>query len=258
MALNIHPTAIVSNKAEIADNVTIGPYSIIEDNVFIDEGTELIANVFLSNGSRIGKECKLFPGAVVGTAPQDLKFGGEVTLATVGDRTVIREFATIHRGTLSTGKTTVGSDCLLMAYTHVAHDCRVGNNVIMSNTAQIAGHVTIEDWVIFGAFAKVHQFCRIGCHCMLGADSTLLKDVPPYVLIGHVPLKIESLNRIGLKRRGFSEEEINDLDEFYRFILRSGHNISDGLTKFEERGNISDNVMHCIDFIRNSKRGIYN
>lgn len=257
MSTMIHQTAIVSKKALIGENVKIGAFSIIEDDVEIGDGTEIANNVYLSNGARIGKDCRIFSGVVVATEPQDLKFGGEKTLAIVGDRTVLREYATVNRGTKETGKTVVGKDCLLMAYIHVAHDCVLGDNIIMANAVQLAGHTHIEDWVIIGGVVKVHQFSNIGCHAMVGADVKVVKDVPPYTLVGDNPPKIDGINKIGLRRRGFSAQQIAEIEEFYKIINHSGMNISDGLVKYKERAEISDLMQHCINFIESSKRGVY-
>lgn len=257
MAVKIHTTAIVSNKAQIDENVSIGPYSIIEDDVQIGENSEIRNSVVIANGSRIGKNCKVFANSIIGTEPQDLKFQGEPTIVTIGDYTIIREFVTINRGTLATGETRVGENCLIMSYCHVAHDCHVGNNVIMSNVSQLAGHVEIEDWANLGAFAKVHQFCKIGTHTMIGGDIKVVKDVPPYTLIGNIPPKIESINQIGLKRKGFPPQLIEEISDFYLFLYKKGLNISDAIREYKKRENISNEVKHCIEFIENSGRGIY-
>ncbi|MGA2296897.1 MAG: acyl-ACP--UDP-N-acetylglucosamine O-acyltransferase, partial [FCB group bacterium] len=166
----IHPTAIVSDKAKIGNKVKIGAFSIIQDDVEIGNNTEIRNSVLIADGARIGSDCKIYSGAVIATEPQDLKFGGEKTLAIIGDRTVIREYATINRATMATGKTIVGSDCFIMEYCHVAHDCRIGNKVIMANVTQLGGHVHLDEWAFIGGAVKVHQFCHIGCHTMIGAD----------------------------------------------------------------------------------------
>ncbi len=253
----IHPTAIVSGKASIGENVKIGPFTIIEDDVVVGDNTEIRSSVVLANGARIGMNCRICASSVIGTEPQDLKFKGEPTLAIVGDNTLIREFVTINRGTAETGKTAVGSNCMVMAYSHVAHDCEVGSNVVMSNVTQLAGHVQIGDWVVLGGVAKVHQFCKVGCHAMIGADCKIVKDVSPYVLIGRVPPQVEGINKVGLRRRGFSQELIQEIEQFYDSILFSGLNTRDGIAKFLEKGNISPEVKMCIDFIESSTRGIY-
>lgn len=252
----IHETAIVSDKATLGSNVQVGPYSIIEDNVVIGNDSVIKNNVTIANGARIGERVQVFSGAVISTAPQDLKFKGENTEVFIGNDTVIREFATINKGTVATGKTVVGENCLLMAYTHVAHDCIVGNNVIMSNVTQLAGHVVIEDYVTLGGVVKVHQFCSVGKHAMIGADTKLVKDVPPFTLVGREPAKIQGINKIGLKRRGFTDQEVKEIDDFYNELLFSGLNNSDAIRKLEEK-NTSDHITYCIEFIRASKRGTY-
>ena len=252
----IHPSAIVSSKARIHESVEIGPYSIIEDDVEIQEGTILKNAVVLANGARIGKNVKIFSGAVISAVPQDLKYKGEETLTEIGDDTVVREYATINRGTVAEGKTVVGKNCLLMSYTHVAHDCILGDNIIMSNATQLGGHVLVEDWVILGGVTKVHQFVHIGKHAMIGADTKLVKDVPPFTLIGREPAKVQGINKVGLRRRGFSDNEIKEIDDFYYELMFSGDNTSEAIKKFESSEN-SENVNYCVDFIKNSKRGIY-
>ena len=252
-----HHTAIISKKAKIGTNVSIGPYSIIYDDVEIGDNSEIRSSVVLGNGARIGEGCKIFTGTVIATEPQDLKFGGEKTFAFIGDRTVLREFVTINRATKTTMETNVGTDCFIMAYCHVAHDCKVGNNVIMANVTQLGGHVHVEDWAFIGGAVKIHQFCKVGMHSMIGADVKLAKDVAPFTLIGENPPKVDGINKIGLKRRGFSEERIKEIEEFYRILIHSGLNNSDGIKKFKERDAISSEVLHCIDFIENSQRGIY-
>ncbi len=257
MAIDIHSSAIVSPKAEIGDNVRIGPFCIVNEDVVIGDSTILMANNYVDSGTTIGSECKLFPGAVVGTEPQDLKYAGEKTKTTIGDRTTLREFCTVHRGTNATNLTSVGSDCLIMAYCHIAHDCRIGNNVVMSNVSQLAGHVQLEDWVILGGLSKVHQYVRIGCHSMVGADVKVVMDVAPFVLIGRNPPRVEKVNKVGLRRRGFNEDVIKEIQDFYDTVLFSGLNNRDGINKFLERRLVSDQVKHCIDFINFSTRGIH-
>jgi UDP-N-acetylglucosamine acyltransferase len=253
---NIHPTAIVSEDVKIGEGTTIGPYTIIEENVEIGSGCKIASSVRIGSGARIGNECKLFHGAVVGTEPQDLKYDGEETFAIIGDETTVREYATINRGTSATGKTVVGKGCLIMAYSHVAHDCRLGEHVIMSNVTQLAGHVTIQDWVIFGGVAKVHQFCTVGRHVMVAADAMVVKDVAPFVLLGRKP-QVEGVNKIGLRRRGFSNQTIDDIEKFYDTVIFSGFNTRDGIKKYREEFDANEEVKYCIDFIENSTRGIY-
>jgi len=255
--INIHPTAIVSKKAELADGVSVGPNSIIHDDVIIGENTEIRSSVVISDGARIGKDNAIYHGAVIATEPQDLKYNNEKTYVIIGDRNVIREYATINRATSATGKTTLGNDSLIMTYVHIAHDCHLGNNLIISNVTQLAGHVTIEDSVTIGGVVKLHQFITVGCHSMIGADVKLVKDVPPYTLIGNNPSKVDRLNMIGLRRRGFDNSVIKEIDKFYRTILWSKYNVSDGLKKYIEDNEIIPEIQHCIDFIKKSERGIY-
>lgn len=254
----IHQTAIVSKNAQLGANVKIGPFSIIEDDVIIGDDTEIAAHAFIANGSRIGDRVKIFSGAVIGTAPQDLKYNGETTYAFVGDDTVVREYATINRGTVSTGKTVVGKNTLVMTYCHIAHDCVVGDNVVISNVSQLAGHVKLEDWVVLGGMAKITQFCTVGKHAMVGADVKVVKDVAPFTLVGRIPAQVESINKVGLRRRGFEKEAIDAIENFYDSILFSGLNNRDGIKKyFEKYGQPTKDVQDCIDFINNSTRGIH-
>ena len=258
--VNIHPTAIVSAKAKLGENVSVGAFTIIEDDVVIGDNTEIRSSVVLANGARIGKDCRIHSGAVIATEPQDLKFKNEPTLAVIGDRTVIREYVTINRGTTASGKAVVGSDCLIMAYAHVAHDCVLGDHIIMANACQLAGHVELEDWVILGGVVKVHQFCKVGAHAMIGADVKLAKDVAPYLLVGTIPPKVDGINKIGLLRRGYSREQINEIVHFYDIVLHSGLNTGDGIEKYKSEcpdGVIPDCIKVSLDFINNSDRGIY-
>lgn len=257
MSNNIHSTAIISAKAKIGENVSIGPFVIVEDDVEIGNNTKIETGTILFSGARIGKNVHLFPYTMISGTPQDLKYNGEPTLTYIGDNTVIREFATINKGTDATGKTSIGSNCLIMSYCHIAHDCSLGDNIIMSNSTQLGGHVVIEDWVVVGGVAKVHQFCRIGKHAMIGADVKLVKDVAPFTLVDRKPAQVEGVNKIGLRRRGFSENVIKELQDFYDTIIFSKFNNQTGITEFKKRGQISEDVKYCIDFIENSVRGIH-
>jgi len=260
MAIKIHSTAIVSDKAKISDNVIIDAYAIINDDVEIGEYTHIKAASYIDNGARIGKGCIIGPNAVVSAPPQDLSYKNEATLSFIGDETVLREFSTVHRGTHENGKTTVGSQCLIMAYSHIAHDCKVGNGVILSNATQIGGHVSVDDYAILGGVVKVHQFSNIGGYCMIGADARVVKDVPPFTLVsGKEPVKIEGINKVGLKRRNFSNETIKKLEDFYRVLIFSGLNTTDGINKYIElnANSLISEVEYCINFIKLSKRGIY-
>ncbi|GAB5466780.1 MAG: acyl-ACP--UDP-N-acetylglucosamine O-acyltransferase [Candidatus Kapaibacteriales bacterium] len=254
----IDSKAVVSGAARIGVNVRIGPFAIIEDDVEIGDNCEIRSHAVIASGSTIGKNVRVHAGAVIGTEPQDLKFTDTRTTVIIGDDTVIREYATINRGTDATGTTIVGKNNLIMSYCHVAHDCIIGNNVVISNATQIGGHVELEDWVILGGLAKIHQFCKIGRHSFVGADVKVTKDVPPYVLLGKNPPVIEGVNKIGLKRRDFSSESVSEIDEFYDIVLRQGFNTSDGLREAKSNGMYeSEHIKAAVDFIENSKRGIY-
>ena len=253
----IHPTAFVSKLAKIGTGVTIGPNAVVEDDVQIGNDVEIRQGAIIANGARIGNRSKVYAYAVIATEPQDLKYLGEPTNAFIGEDTIIREFATVNRGTTATGRTSVGSNCLIMTYSHVAHDCRVGDNVVISNATQLAGHVTIEDWVGLGGVVKIHQFCTIGKHAFVGADVKIVKDVAPYTLIGREPPQVEGINKIGLRRRGFSHELIAEIEEFYHILLFSGLNNRDGIAKYSQRQSVPEEILECIGFIDKSSRGIY-
>ncbi|MBI2793186.1 MAG: acyl-ACP--UDP-N-acetylglucosamine O-acyltransferase [Ignavibacteria bacterium] len=256
MSVEIHPSSVISKNARISDGVSVGPFCVIESDVEIGQGTVLMSNVFISNGSRIGTDVRIHPGVVVGTQPQDLKYAGQGTLVFVGDRTVLREYTTVNRGTVATGRTVVGSDCLLMAYSHVAHDCVVGNNVILANSVNLGGHVEVHDWGIVGGVSGIHQFTRIGAHSMIAGCSRIVQDVPPYTLAAREPLIIEGLNLIGLRRRGFTPQTIKSIEEFYDILYTSQLNTTDALEYYESAvTNPIAEVQVIIDFIRSSKRG---
>ena len=252
----IHPTAIVGKKAELGNNITILPYTVIEDNVEIGDDCIIGPHAVLYNGARIGKRVKINQSASVAHIPQDLKFGNEESLFIVGDDTVIHEFVTLHRGTKDTGFSRVGSNCLLMAYSHVAHDCEIGNNCIFANGVQIGGHVTIEDYVIIGGMTPVHQFCKVGQHAMVGGGYRVVQDIPPYILAAKEPLGYEGLNVVGLRRRGFSNDDIFTLKKAYGYIYSGSNNLSQARVKLEEEFPGHPLVKNILDFINNSKRGI--
>ena len=218
--------------------------------------TRVASNVLIASGARIGRRCRIHHGSVVGTIPQDLKFAGEKTELVVGDETVVREFATLNRGSKDRWKTTIGANCLLMAYAHIAHDCLIGNNVIIANAVNMGGHVTIEDFAIVGGMVPVHQFVRIGRHVMIGGGFRVPKDVPPYILAGQEPLSFEGLNSVGLQRRGFSPEAIASIESAYRYIYDSNLNVSQALEKIKKEMTITEEVRHIIEFVEKSERGI--
>ena len=252
----IHPTAIVDPDADLGLDVTIGPWCIIGPGVVVGDGTTVGPSVLIERDTRVGQDCRISKGAVLGTDPQDLKYAGEKTFLTVGDRTVIREFATLNRGTAASGATAVGSDCLLMAYTHVAHDCKLGDHVVISNAVNMAGHVTIGDWAIVGGLTPVHQFVRIGEHAFVGGGSRIAKDVPPYCRAAGAPPKLYGLNSVGLERRGFSAEVRADLKKAYKILFQSTLNVTQGLAQAQDEVAGGPEVQRFLDFIRESERGI--
>lgn len=252
----IHPSAQIHPNALIAADVEIGPFVSIEDNVEIASGTRIYPNVTIMSGARIGKNCLIFPGAVIAGLPQDLKFAGEESLAIIGDNTTIRECVTVNRGTASKGKTIVGSNCLVMAYSHVAHDCEVGNNVIIGNASQLAGEVVIHDHAILSGGCLVHQFTVIGSHIILQGGSRLSKDIPPYVTAGREPVCYAGINTVGLRRRGFSNEKIDEIQQIYRILYQSGLNNKHALEKIEEELPETEERNLIVNFIRQSSRGI--
>lgn len=253
---NIHPTAIVDSKAKLGNNITISPYAIIEDNVEIGDDCLIGPHAVIYSGARIGNRVKIYQSASVAHIPQDLKFHNEESVFIIGDDTIIHEFVTLHRGTEETGFSKVGSNCLFMAYSHVAHDCVVGDNCIIANDVQIGGHVTIEDYVIIGGSTPVHQFSKIGQHAMIGGGFRVVKDVPPYVLAGSEPLKFSGLNVIGLRRRGFSNEDIFTLKKAYGYVFSESYNTTQAKAKLIEEFPEHPLVKNVIDFINKSDRGL--
>ncbi len=252
----IHKLSDVHPSAKIADQVEIGPFTSIAADVEIGEGTWIGPNVTIMDGARIGANCRIFPGAVISAVPQDLKFDGEQTTVEIGDRTTIRECVTINRGTKAYGKTTLGEDCLIMAYVHIAHDCIIGNRVILVNSVALAGHVEVGDWAIISGLSAVHQFVKIGNHVMVGGGAMVRKDVPPMITAAGDPLTYAGVNSVGLRRRNYSNEEIRQVQDIYRIIYQSGKNISQAVevVKSEFVGNAL--AQEIIDFISSSDRGL--
>jgi len=253
---NIHPTAIVSPGAEIDSGVSIGAYSIIEEDVRVGSGTRIASSVLLAGGVTLGKDVQIHHGAVIGTEPQDLKFEGEETRVVIGDGSVVREYATVNRGTKAHGTTTVGQQCLLMAYSHVAHDCILGDHVIMANSVNLAGHVEVGDYAIIGGVVPVHQFVRIGAHAMIGGGFRVPQDICPYALVAGYPLKVTGINAVGLRRRGFSREIIKELDKVFKFLFFSGLNTTQAVERINSLVKITPEVQQILDFIAGSTRGI--
>lgn len=250
------PLAYVHPEAKIAANVVIEPFVTIHKNVEVGEGTWIGSNVTVMEGARIGKNCKIFPGAVVSAIPQDLKFAGEETTVEIGNNTTIREFVTINRGTKANNKTVVGDNCLLMAYVHIAHDCEIGNNCILANAATLAGHIVIDDFAIIGGLSAVHQFVNIGKYSMISGGSLVRKDVPPFTKAARDPLSFVGINSIGLRRRGFSNEKINEIQDIYRILYLKRYNVSKALRIIETEVPATPERDEIISFINNSTRGI--
>ncbi len=253
----IHPTAIVHEGARIADGVEIGPYAIIGEHVSIGAGTTVGPHTVIEGWTEIGENNRIFQFASIGAAPQDLKYRGEKALLKIGDRNTVREFATLHRGTADGGgETVVGSDNLFMAYSHVAHDCRIGNQVILANGATLAGHVEVDDFAILGGLCAVHQFTRIGAHVMISGGSMVTQDVPPFSIAQGDRAKTVGINQIGLKRRGFSEEAIRGIKQAYKLIFRSGLRVEEALEQIDAELKGCPEVAEFAAFIRNSARGV--
>jgi UDP-N-acetylglucosamine acyltransferase len=253
----IHPTAIISPRAEIGPDVEIGPYAIIGENVTIGAGTIIGAHTTIDPFVDIGPQCHIFQFASVGALPQAIKFGGEKTFVKIGRRTVIREFATVNRGTgFGGGVTEVGEDNLLMAYVHIAHDCKTGRGVILANNATLAGHVCIDDYVTVGGLTAIHQFVRVGRHAYIGGKSAVVKDIPPYVIAAGDRARLHGLNRVGLRRHGHSEQAIAMLKRTYRLIFRYGITLNEAIERVKAEIDRTPEVARFMAFIKSSQRGI--
>jgi UDP-N-acetylglucosamine acyltransferase len=255
--MKIHPTAIISPDAQLEEGVEIGPYVIIGSDVKIGKNTVIGPHAVIEDFTHIGENCHIFQFCSIGAPPQDLKFGGEKTRVVIGDFNTIREFVTIHRSTAADiGVTIIGDHNLIMAYAHVAHNCKLGNNIIMSNAVTLAGHIHIEDYAIISGMTGIHQFCRIGAHCMIGGASAVVKDVPPYTLAQGNHAKLFGLNIIGLKRRNFSEKSIKAITDAYRIVFRSALLLDAAIKKVESEVEDLPEVRNFIKFIKESERGI--
>jgi UDP-N-acetylglucosamine acyltransferase len=250
------PLAYVHPGAKIAKNVVIEPFTTINNNVIIGEGTWIGSNVTIMEGARIGKNCNIFPGAVIAAVPQDLKFGGEDSLAIIGDNCTIRECVTINRGTIASGQTVLGNNCLVMAAAHIAHDCHVGHNAIIVNGVLLGGHVTVGNYAIIGGLSAVHQFIQIGDHAMISGGSLLRKDVPPYTKAAKEPLSYVGINSVGLRRRGFTAEKIREIQAIYRILYQKNYNTSQAVDIIEAEMEATPERDEILDFIKNSSRGI--
>jgi UDP-N-acetylglucosamine acyltransferase len=252
----ISPLAVVDPKARIGKNVTIEPFTMVYGDVEIGDDTWIASNVTIYDGARIGRNCKIFPGAVLAAVPQDLKYKGEITTAEIGDNTTIREFVTMNKGTTDKMKTVIGSDCLVMAYAHIAHDCILGNHIILANNATLAGHVCIDDWAILEGLVAVQQFVHIGAHSFIAGGSLVRKNVPPFTKAAREPLSYVGINTVGLKRRGFSQEAINQIQDIYRILFVQNNNLKKALAEIETEIKESPFKLQIIDFIHHSPKGL--
>jgi len=252
----ISPLANISSKAQIGKNVTIEAFATVYDDVVIGDNTHIHPNAIIYPDTTIGNGCQIFPGALIGIVSQDLKYNGEKAKTIIGNNTIIREYATVHKGTADRMLTAIGDNCLIMAYAHVAHDCIIGNNVILANYVGLAGHVTIEDFVIIEGYAAIQQFVIIGCHSFLAAGSKVRKNVPPFIRVAREPLQYIGVNTVGLSRRGFDKEIINQIEDIYRLMFVRGHNVTNALELIEQEIPASKIKTQIIDFIKNSKDGI--
>ncbi|SFN93849.1 UDP-N-acetylglucosamine acyltransferase [Paenimyroides ummariense] len=250
------PLAYVHPGAKIAKNVVIEPFTTIHNNVEIGEGTWIGSNVTIMEGARIGKNCRIFPGAVISAEPQDLKFDGEETTVEIGDNTTIRECVTINRGTKDRYRTAIGKNCLIQAYSHIAHDCIVGDNCIFSNSSTLAGHVTVGDYVVLAGMVAVHQFCTIGSHSFVTGGTLVRKDVPPYIKAAREPISYVGINSVGLRRRGIDSEKIKEIQNIYRVLYQKNYNNSQAIEILETEMEATPERDEIIQFVRNSTRGI--
>ncbi len=252
----IHQLALVDPGAVIGKNTRVDAFAVISKNVVIGDNCHIQSHAVIMDGARIGNNCTIFPGAVIAGIPQDLKFKGEDSIAEIGNNTTIRECVTINRGTIAKGKTSIGNNCLIMAYSHVAHDCEVKDNVIIGNASQLAGEVEVDNWAILSGSVLVHQFSRIGSHAMVQGGSRLSKDIPPYITAGREPISYAGINVVGLRRRGYTNEQIVNIQEIYRIIYQAGYNNTTAIKKVEMEVPDSEEKEVIISFIKNSQRGI--
>ncbi|MBK1648874.1 acyl-ACP--UDP-N-acetylglucosamine O-acyltransferase [Rhabdochromatium marinum] len=253
----IHPSAVIDADADLHPQVEVGPFAVIGAGVRIGRGCRIGSHAVIKGPTRMGEDNQVFQFAVVGEAPQDMKFAGEPTELVIGERNVIREFATLHRGTVQDqGVTRIGNDNLLMAYTHVAHDCRIGDHVIMANAASLGGHIQIDDWAILGGFTIVHQFCRIGAHCFTSLGSVVTKDIPPFVTVSGHPARARGVNVEGLRRRQFDTERIRHIRQGYRLLYRSGLLIDEAIARLRELGTEAPDVALMAEFVASRARSL--
>jgi UDP-N-acetylglucosamine acyltransferase len=252
----VHATAVVDQDVELGHGCEVGPFAVIGPNVRIGAGTHIGAHVVIERDTHLGSDCRVHSGAVLGGDPQDLKYGGEAALLVVGDRTVIRECATLNRGTAARGRTQIGADCLLMAYSHVAHDCLLGDHVILANSVNMGGHCDLGDWVIIGGMTPIHQFVKVGAHAFVGGSSAVRKDVPPFVKASGDPLRLFGLNSVGLQRRGFTDADRQALRRAYRLLFRSKQNLGEAVVAVRAELSGMTHVETLLAFLESSERGV--
>ena len=254
--MQIHSSAIVSPKAKLEAGVSVGPFSIISDNVIIGADTKIGAHCVIEGNTTIGKNCEIFTGAVVGSRPQDLKFKGEKVFLEIGNNNIIREYCTLNPGTGAGSKTTIGDDNLLMAYSHIAHDCRVGNSCVLANNSTLAGHVIIEDKAVIGGIVAIHQFVRVGMLSIIGGCSKVAQDIPPFSTCDGHPARVYGLNLIGLRRKGISNDAIKQIDQAFKIFFNSGLSVKHALEKVEKELDKTEEILYLVNFAKNSTRGL--
>ena len=252
----IHPSALISKKCKIGNNVSIGAYCIIEDDVKIGDNTTIDSHTIIKKYTSIGSNCNIFSHSVIGEIPQDKKYAGKKTKLIIGNNTVIREFCTLNRGTEETKLTKIGDNCLLMAYVHVGHDCIIDNDVILANGVQLGGHVLIEDYAIVGGLTPVHQFCKIGQHSLVGGGLRVVQDIPPFIIANGQPLKFSGINALGLRRRKFTAAQRTNIKKAYKIIYNSTHNISQAVSKIKNELKSKSEISAILKFIKDSNRGL--
>jgi len=256
MNKNYQNNVIISSKAQIGENVSIGPYCIIEDDVTIGDNTKINSHTIIKKYTTIGNNCSIFSHCVIGEIPQDKKYNQEKSNLVIGDNTIIREFCTLNRGTTATGTTKIGDNCLLMAYVHVAHDCNVKNDIILANGVQLGGHVIIDDYAIIGGLTPVHQFCKIGKHSFIGGGLRVVQDVPPFIIANGEPIKFSGINVLGLRRRTFNAQQKDNIKKAYKFIYNSKYNISQAVDEIKKNLEVTSEIKEIIEFINSSNRGL--
>jgi len=254
--MQIHPSAIVSSKAKLASGVTVGPFSIISDNVTISADTKIGAHCVIEGNTTIGKRCEIFTGAVIGSRPQDLKFKGEKVFLEIGNNNIIREYCTLNPGTQEGAKTIIGDHNLLMAYSHIAHDCQVGNGCVLANNCTLAGHVTIEDAAVIGGIVAIHQFVRVGMLSIIGGCSKVVQDIPPFSTCDGHPARVYGLNLIGLRRKGISGASIKQIDQAFKMIFHSGLSLKHAVERVEKELEKSQEITYLVNFVKSSERGL--